>query len=355
MPFHTTDRRRSWADWLTAARAILLPVPIAMLYQRTIPWGWAALGTFLLIGLTDVFDGRLARRYGSTRLGAAMDGVVDRIFVLAAYAVLADLGAVPAAAVTLLIGRELAMSQLRGLSPSAAPSPFVDAIGKLGKTSQMVGAGVILASWLLPTGRDVTILLGFLALIEVVIFVARRAARGTYDWKSASGALLFGALWMVSALAGRAASIMAVMTAVVALSLFSGLSFAWSERGEIRAALAHGRWKVARLVAVGVTAPAVFAVLLHTDAWAGLLAGAIACCEATSAGFTPILGRAGLVGDPRLDLVRSAVIAALALPGRLWPDASITPLLSMGPWLALVVSLAITAHRFTRITKALTG
>lgn len=346
---------RSWADWLTAARAILLPIPIAMLYQRTIPWGWAALGSFLLIGLTDVFDGRLARRYGSTRLGAAMDGVVDRIFVLAAYAVLADIGALPAPAVTLLIGRELVMSQLRGLSPSVAPSPFVDASGKLGKTAQMVGAGVILASWLLPTGRDVTTLLGLLALTATLIFIARRAARGAYDWKSASGALLFGALWAVSALAGRAVSIMAVMTAVVALSLFSGLAFAWAARGEIRAALAHDRWKAARLVAVGVTAPAVFAALVHTDAWAGLLAGAIACCEATSAGFTPILGRAGFGGDPRLDVVRSAVIAALALPGHLWPGAAIVPLLAMGPWLALVVSFAITVRRFSRSANALTG
>jgi CDP-diacylglycerol--glycerol-3-phosphate 3-phosphatidyltransferase len=349
-----TAARRYWADWLTAARAILLPVPIAMLYQRTIRWDWAALGVFILIGLTDVFDGRLARRYGSTRLGAAMDGAVDRIFVLAAYAVLADIGALPAPAVTLLIGRELVMSQIRGLSPSVAPSPFVDASGKLGKTGQMVGAGVILACWLLPTDREVTILLGLLALTEAVIFLARRAARGNHDWKSASGAVLFGVLWVVSALAGGAVSIMAVMTAVVALSLFSGLAFAWAERGEIRAALAHDRWNAARLVAVGVTSPAVFAALVHTDAWAGLLAGAIACCEATSAGFTPVPRRAGLVRYPRLDVVRSTVIAVLAVPGRLWPGAPVAPLLAMGPWLAFLVSFANTVHRLYRTAKTLT-
>ena len=68
---------------------------------------------FILLGLTDAVDGMLARRYGGTPLGALLDPVVDKIFLVATFGPLADLKIVAPVLVGLLFIRELAVTALR--------------------------------------------------------------------------------------------------------------------------------------------------------------------------------------------------------------------------------------------------
>ena len=74
------------ANQLTLLRLLLVPVfVICMLYHLP---GWA-LVTFATAGITDMFDGRVARLSGeSTELGAWLDPMADKILLLSMFIML---------------------------------------------------------------------------------------------------------------------------------------------------------------------------------------------------------------------------------------------------------------------------
>ena len=64
---------------LSASRIVLCP-PLLMVDAMTLPF-WVL---YLIAGLTDIFDGFLARRWGvESKFGAKLDSLADFVFVLA--------------------------------------------------------------------------------------------------------------------------------------------------------------------------------------------------------------------------------------------------------------------------------
>ena len=99
------------ANALSAARLLVTPVLLAMIVGGGDSWTAAAL--WILLCATDWADGYLARRQGTTRSGAFLDPLADKILVLGAmYALVAEdvFWWVP---VTIIAVRELAMSAYR--------------------------------------------------------------------------------------------------------------------------------------------------------------------------------------------------------------------------------------------------
>lgn len=101
---------------LTLLRVILLPIFIVVFY---LPYSWASFAAafiFWLAAITDALDGYLARRLKqSTRFGAFLDPVADKIMVAAALVLLVEDYAnlwltIPA---LFMIGREIVISALR--------------------------------------------------------------------------------------------------------------------------------------------------------------------------------------------------------------------------------------------------
>ncbi|PYL42926.1 MAG: CDP-diacylglycerol--glycerol-3-phosphate 3-phosphatidyltransferase, partial [Verrucomicrobia bacterium] len=76
----------NWANRLTLSRLALTILFVAALSS---PWRYAhttALITFLVAGITDFFDGEIARRYQTvTNFGKLMDPLVDKIMIAAAF------------------------------------------------------------------------------------------------------------------------------------------------------------------------------------------------------------------------------------------------------------------------------
>jgi CDP-diacylglycerol--glycerol-3-phosphate 3-phosphatidyltransferase len=137
---------------LTWARIAMIPVVIGVFYvpESWIPAHWknaTACWLFVLAAVTDAFDGYLARRYGMTsRLGAFLDPVADKLMVSAALIVLVSLGRVDEFVALVIIGREIAVSALRewmaqiGKSSSVA----VNSLGKIKTIAQMVAIPMLL-------------------------------------------------------------------------------------------------------------------------------------------------------------------------------------------------------------------
>lgn len=72
--------RLGWANWLTAARVFLLPVLVHLLLNQL--WTPALIG-YVILGLTDVADGAVARhRQEESKLGFVLDPFVDILFHL---------------------------------------------------------------------------------------------------------------------------------------------------------------------------------------------------------------------------------------------------------------------------------
>jgi phosphatidylglycerophosphate synthase len=79
--------RRSWtaADLVSAVR-----VPLAIAFPLVSnPW---RLGLLAVAAVTDLLDGPLARRFGSSSLGSLIDPVADKLFMASAFGVVAFSG-----------------------------------------------------------------------------------------------------------------------------------------------------------------------------------------------------------------------------------------------------------------------
>lgn len=126
---------------LTIFRVILIPFFLFFLltgyggaYSR-----WIALGIFVVASLTDLLDGKIARKYHLiTNFGKFMDPLADKLLVCSAMIAFVELGQMPSWVVIVIISREFAISGFRLV---AADNDVVIAAswwGKIKTVSQMV-------------------------------------------------------------------------------------------------------------------------------------------------------------------------------------------------------------------------
>jgi len=123
---------------LTAARLALTPYLFWLMvrheYRTIIPW-------FIVIGVTDVVDGVLARRYqASSRLGAYLDPIADKVLLSGTFLVLALTGAMETWLAVVVLGRDVLILAAAGVLYLATgrrnfpPSPW----GKLSTFVQIL-------------------------------------------------------------------------------------------------------------------------------------------------------------------------------------------------------------------------
>lgn len=115
------------ANALTAARVLVTPVFIALIVERGPSWVTVAVGAPL--ALSDVMDGWIARRTGTTRSGAFLDPLADKFLVIGSLIALAVKGSFWWLPVAVITARELVISVhrsrlgRRGISvPASGPA-----------------------------------------------------------------------------------------------------------------------------------------------------------------------------------------------------------------------------------------
>ena len=99
------------ANALTVARLLATPVFVGLIVVQGATWTTVVVGT--LVALSDGFDGWLARRQGTTRSGAFLDPLADKVVVLGALIALVAEGHLSWVPVALITGREVGMSLYR--------------------------------------------------------------------------------------------------------------------------------------------------------------------------------------------------------------------------------------------------
>lgn len=99
------------ANLITVLRLVLSPVLLVMIVKE--PTSWAAVGFWTILAMTDGIDGYLARRHGTTRSGAFLDPLADKVLVLGALFALVAAGRFWIVPVALIAVREVAISVYR--------------------------------------------------------------------------------------------------------------------------------------------------------------------------------------------------------------------------------------------------
>ena len=152
---------------LTVLRMVAIPVFVGVFY---LPYSWSyfwAAVLFALAGITDWLDGYMARRLNqSTRLGAFLDPVADKLMVVIALVLLVEVYASALLAIPALtiIAREVAVSALREWMAEIGKraNVKVSKIGKIKTTVQIIAITGLLAKE--PSMTDPIVVAAFLAL-----------------------------------------------------------------------------------------------------------------------------------------------------------------------------------------------
>jgi CDP-diacylglycerol--glycerol-3-phosphate 3-phosphatidyltransferase len=108
----------TWANRVTLARVILIPVFVVVLLARLPNYGpWIAALIFTALAATDAVDGYLARsRNEVTTFGKFIDPLADKLLVTAALVSLVELDKISAWIAIIIISREFIVTGLRLVS-----------------------------------------------------------------------------------------------------------------------------------------------------------------------------------------------------------------------------------------------
>ena len=111
----------------------ILAIPLILILLSYVGRGYQILTALLFLGaaVTDTLDGYLARRRGMvTTLGKFLDPLADKLLIVTALIALIPARTIPAWMVIVIVGREIAITGLRGI---AVTQDIVISASSLGK------------------------------------------------------------------------------------------------------------------------------------------------------------------------------------------------------------------------------
>ncbi|MBQ7679822.1 MAG: CDP-diacylglycerol--glycerol-3-phosphate 3-phosphatidyltransferase [Butyrivibrio sp.] len=155
---------------LTVFRVILIPfflifllVPVTGSADK-----WIALAIFIIASLTDMLDGKIARKYNLiTDFGKFMDPLADKLLVCSAMIALIELSRIPAWIVIIIIAREFVISGFRLIAADNGRVIAASYWGKFKTTFQMIMVILMIAD--IPQLAIVTTVIMYIALVLTVV------------------------------------------------------------------------------------------------------------------------------------------------------------------------------------------
>ena len=171
---------------LTIARIFLVPILVSVLLTKFegrlvvgLPVELVGAAIFGLASLTDWLDGYLARRRGQvTWVGQVLDPIADKLLISATLVSLVQLELAPAWMVTIIIGREFAVTGLRSIAYARGLTMPASPLGKLKMVSQVVAILLLILGWermpyLLMAGQAALWVVMGTALVSAVDYYRR--------------------------------------------------------------------------------------------------------------------------------------------------------------------------------------
>jgi CDP-diacylglycerol--glycerol-3-phosphate 3-phosphatidyltransferase/cardiolipin synthase len=145
---------------LTLSRIFAVPLLAFLLWWPDWEFGYGlAYALYCLMGITDYFDGYLARSSGAvSKLGMFLDPIADKIMIAAVILVLTAqgwlrgpyVGDAHVIAGLIILVREIAVSGLREFLGGLQVSVPVSALAKWKTTSQLIALGALILGGAMP-------------------------------------------------------------------------------------------------------------------------------------------------------------------------------------------------------------
>lgn len=161
---------------LTIFRMILIiPFVVLLLYGHSESSAWngmtvdiIALVIFIVASLTDLIDGKIARKYNLvTNFGKFMDPLADKLLVSAGMIALIELGRIPSWIVIVIISREFIISGFRLVASDNDVVIAASYWGKFKTTFQMLMVCLMIIN--IPQLQLLTNIVMWVALVLTVI------------------------------------------------------------------------------------------------------------------------------------------------------------------------------------------
>jgi CDP-diacylglycerol--glycerol-3-phosphate 3-phosphatidyltransferase len=157
---------------LTVARVILIPFFVFFLLfdPSNELFKWIALAIFIVASLTDMLDGKIARKYNLiTDFGKFMDPLADKLLVCSAMIGLIELGRIPSWIVIIIIAREFTISGFRLIAADNGRVIAASYWGKFKTTFQMIMVILMIANIQIGWVQILTQIIMWIALILTII------------------------------------------------------------------------------------------------------------------------------------------------------------------------------------------
>lgn len=156
---------------LTILRVILIPFFVFFMLASLGPLGdYVALIIFVVASLTDMLDGKIARKYNLvTNFGKFMDPLADKLLVCSAMICLIDLGRIPSWIVIIIIAREFIISGFRLVAANKGVVIAAGMIGKVKTVFQMAMIILMILNFSNPVFQTITTVVMYAALILTIV------------------------------------------------------------------------------------------------------------------------------------------------------------------------------------------
>ena len=157
---------------LTTLRVLM--IPFFVVFMLTDLGGayskYIAVGIFIVASLTDMLDGKIARKYNLvTNFGKFMDPLADKLLVCSAMICLIQTGQLAAWIVVIIIAREFIISGFRLIASDNGVVIAASYWGKFKTTFQMLMVIVLILNIDIPFFQILGVILTYVALILTVV------------------------------------------------------------------------------------------------------------------------------------------------------------------------------------------
>ena len=127
---------------LTMLRVFAVPVFIVLYLKGLNVWAFAV---FILASLTDMLDGKIARKYGLvTDFGKIMDPLADKVLVYSAFCLFIEKGVMPAWMLIVILAREFIVSGVRTVAAAGGKVIAAAMSGKIKTVLQMIAVPLLI-------------------------------------------------------------------------------------------------------------------------------------------------------------------------------------------------------------------
>lgn len=182
----------TWANAVTVGRLAVSPLLFALIPNDK-GGSWLAFALWFVLCASDGIDGYIARRQGTTRSGAFLDPLADKVLVLGAMFTLVSNDVFWWLPVTIIAAREVIISVYRVLVGAKGVSVPASKMGKLKTVSQQLAVAFALipltaldATWLWQSFLWLSVALAVVSGVQY-LWLARRGVSAGSDAPSSDG------------------------------------------------------------------------------------------------------------------------------------------------------------------------